>query len=61
MPITGWCIISPGQHLRMITGTPVIDIGFRCDDKQCGMGATYLFKQVNGKWIVAGRKSLWSS
>lgn len=39
----------------------VIDIGFRCDDRQCGMGATYLFKQVNGKWIIAGRKSLWSS
>ncbi|MEO5591388.1 MAG: hypothetical protein ABIR15_20725 [Chitinophagaceae bacterium] len=39
----------------------IIDMSFRCDDRQCGMGATFLFKQVNGKWIVAGKKILWSS
>jgi len=39
----------------------VIDMGFRCDDKQCGMGATFLFKQVNGKWIIAGKMILWGS
>ena len=39
----------------------VIDLGFRCDNRQCGMGATFLFKQVNGKWIVAGRKIAWGN
>jgi hypothetical protein len=36
-------------------------MGFRCDDHQCGTGAAFLFKQVNGKWVIAGKKSLWSS
>jgi len=39
----------------------VIDLGFRCDDRQCGMGATFLFKQVNGKWTVAGKKMAWGN
>jgi len=39
----------------------VIDLGFRCDDQQCGMGATFLFKQVNGKWTVAGKKIAWGN
>ena len=39
----------------------IIDMGFRCDDRQCGMGATFLFKQVNGRWIPAGRKLAWGN
>lgn len=39
----------------------IIDMGFRCDDRQCGMGATFLFKQVNGEWIIAGKKLVWGS
>lgn len=42
-------------------GYAVIDIGFRCDDKQCGMGSTFLFRQVNGKWRVAGIKQVWGN
>ncbi|MEP6749696.1 MAG: hypothetical protein ABJB86_18305 [Bacteroidota bacterium] len=39
----------------------VIDMGFRCDDQQCGMGATFLFRQVNGVWKLAGRKLAWGN
>jgi hypothetical protein len=39
----------------------VIDLSFRCDNHLCGMGATFLFKQVNGKWSVVGRKIAWGS
>lgn len=39
----------------------VIDMSFRCDNRQCGMGATFLFRQVNGKWKLAGKKLAWSS
>jgi hypothetical protein len=39
----------------------VIDISFRCDDHFCGMGATFLFKQANGKWKIVGRKLIWGS
>jgi hypothetical protein len=39
----------------------IIDCSFRCDNRQCGMGATFLFRQVNGKWIIAGKRIVWSS
>lgn len=39
----------------------IIDMGFRCDDHQCGMGATFLFRQVNGQWKLAGRKLVWGN
>ncbi|MES1221820.1 MAG: hypothetical protein ABUT20_40355 [Bacteroidota bacterium] len=39
----------------------IIDMGFRCDDQQCGMGATFLFKYVNGKWKMVGRKLIWGN
>lgn len=39
----------------------VIDCSIRCDAQQCGMGATLLFRQVNGKWILAGKKLAWGN
>lgn len=39
----------------------VIDMGFRCDNHQCGMGATFLFKQENNRWILAGKKQIWGN
>ena len=39
----------------------VIDMSYRCDNHLCGMGATFLFRQLNGKWRVAGRKLVWSN
>jgi hypothetical protein len=39
----------------------VVDMGFRCDDKQCGMGATFLFKQTDGEWKIAGKKLVWGN
>jgi len=39
----------------------IIDMGYRCDDLQCGMGATFLFRQLNGKWKIAGRKLVWGN
>jgi hypothetical protein len=42
-------------------GYAIIDMGFRCDNLQCGMGATFLFRQVNGKWKLAGRKIAWGN
>jgi hypothetical protein len=39
----------------------IIDMGFRCDDHQCGMGATFLFRQINGIWKLAGRKLAWGN
>jgi hypothetical protein len=39
----------------------VIDMGFRCDNQQCGMGATFVFKQENNRWILAGKKQIWGN
>ncbi len=39
----------------------VIDMGFRCDDHQCGMGATFLFKKENSHWILAGKRQIWGN
>ena len=39
----------------------IIDMGFRRDNQQCGMGATFLFKQVNGQWKMVGRKQVWGN
>ncbi|MFT3936273.1 MAG: hypothetical protein QM726_21770 [Chitinophagaceae bacterium] len=39
----------------------VIDIGYRCDNLQCGMGATFIFKQTDGKWAIVGRKQAWGN
>jgi hypothetical protein len=39
----------------------VIDMSYRCDNHLCGMGATFLFRQVNGKWRLVGRKLVWGS
>lgn len=37
----------------------VIDIGFRCDGRQGGTGATYLFRKYKGSWQLAGKKTAW--
>jgi len=39
----------------------VIDMGFRCDDRQCGMGATYIFRMEKSKWKVVGKRMKWGS
>jgi hypothetical protein len=38
-----------------------IDMSFRCDSRQGGMGATYLFKHDSNGWKLVGRKVSWSS
>ncbi|MEP7279797.1 MAG: hypothetical protein ABI813_14200 [Bacteroidota bacterium] len=38
-----------------------IDMGFRCDDRQCGMGATFLFRCIDDKWKLAGKKLVWGN
>ena len=39
----------------------VIDMGLRCDDRQCGMAATYIFRMENGQWRIVGRRMVWGS
>ena len=39
----------------------IVDMSFRCDSRQCGMGATFLFRQIDGKWKMAGRKLAWGN
>ena len=39
----------------------VIDMGFRCDNFECGMGATYLFKKEGAYWKQVGRKLVWGN
>ncbi len=39
----------------------IIDMGYRCDNRQCGMGTTFLFKQVKGSWQLAGKKMAWGN
>ena len=39
----------------------VLDMGLRCDDRECGMGATYIFRMENGQWKVVGKRLAWGS
>jgi len=39
----------------------VMNISYRCDDKACGMGTTYLFMQTDNGWKVAGKMVSWSN
>lgn len=39
----------------------IIDMSYRCDSHLCGMGAVFLFRQINGKWSVVGRKLVWGN
>lgn len=39
----------------------IMDISMRCDDRQCGSGATVLFRQTGGTWHIAGRKIVWGN
>jgi len=39
----------------------VIDVAFRCDDKACGMGSTYIFRREGQEWIIAGEMIAWAN
>jgi hypothetical protein len=39
----------------------VINVVYRCDDKACGMGATYLFSRTENSWKVAGKMISWGN
>ncbi|HTQ64180.1 MAG TPA: hypothetical protein VMI12_05255 [Puia sp.] len=39
----------------------VINVVYRCDDKACGMGATYLFSRTDHDWKVAGKMISWGN
>ena len=39
----------------------VINVVCRCDDKACGMGATYLFKRKDDNWEIAGKMVAWEN
>ena len=39
----------------------VINVVYRCDDKACGMGATYVFKRIDNNWEVAGKMIAWGN
>jgi len=38
----------------------VVNVVYRCDDRGCGLGATYLFSQGDGGWTIAGKLVSWS-
>ena len=39
----------------------VMDLEFRCDDRQCGLGATWIFQHTAAGWIPVCKKTRWSS
>jgi hypothetical protein len=39
----------------------VIDVSFKCDDKACGMGATYIFRRNGQSWKIAGERTAWAN
>jgi hypothetical protein len=39
----------------------VMDLEFRCDNRQCGLGATWVFRLSPQGWIPVCKKTRWSS
>jgi len=39
----------------------VIDLSYRCDARECGMGATYLFRQTAAGWKLVGKMVRWGA
>ena len=39
----------------------IIDLSYRCDTRECGMGATYLFRQTSAGWKLVGRMLRWGT
>jgi len=37
----------------------IIDLDYRCDPRQCGMGATCLFRKTEKGWKLIGRQTRW--
>ena len=39
----------------------ILDMDFRCDNRQCGEGSVCLFRRAGAGWILIGRRVRWSS